>query len=213
MTKKSYPILLFLTILIGWGSYRYFFLPAEWVSEFITKPIIWLVPTLLFVIVLEKTTITSLGLTTKHFMRNCFIGVLFGLLLSLELVLTKTFKYGSAVFNPDNLSIISISSILLMSIATAFIEETTFRGYIMSRLWQAYNSELVAILVSTILFVIIHLPLIIFILHYSFYETFTYCLVIFISGFADGFVFARTKTLAAPILSHALWNFAATIFR
>lgn len=207
------PLILFLFILFGWGLYRYFFRLPLWADELIFKPLIWLTPTVFLVKVVEKELLTTLGLSKKKFLKNCIIGILFGLLLSVEVILTKKFKYGSVVFNPEGLANPTIVLAVALSLATGFVEELTFRGYIMTRLQRAMKSELLAIVLSTFLFVIVHLPNIIFVLKYSPYDSFTYGLVIFVAGAADAFIFARTGTLVAPTLSHTIWDFSTSVFR
>lgn len=207
------PLLLFLIILFGWGFYRYFFHLPEWADELIFKPLIWLAPTIFLVKVVEKELLTTLGLSKKKFLKNCIVGILFGLLLSVEVILTKKFKYGSITFNPEGLTNPAIILAAALSLATGFAEELTFRGYIMTRLQRVMKSELLAIVLSTLLFVIVHLPNIIFVLKYSPYDSFTYGLVIFVAGAADAFIFARTGTLVAPTLSHAVWNFSTSMFK
>ena len=213
MKEKLRPIFLFLIILIGWGLYRFFFKLPEWADELLAKPLIWLVPTILMVKIIEKQTLASLGLVKTNFWQNCLLGALLGLLLSTEVIITRTLQYGGVVVNPDNLSFFSVLLLLGLSFATAFVEETAFRGYIMNRLWKISNNELLANLTSTTLFVLVHVPLIIFVLHYSAYDLFTYALILFVSGAADAFIFGRTKTMAAPTTSHAVWNFVATVVK
>lgn len=214
MIKKiKRPLILFLIILFGWGFYRYFFSLTDWVDELLFKPLIWLTPTILMVKMVEKQTLASIGLRKKNFVKNIAIGILFGVFISGEVILTKRFKFGSVIFNPDNLATFSVFQIGGISLATGFIEEAVFRGYIMVRLWQALKNELLANLLSTFLFVIIHFPLIFFRLKYSWYDSFSYGMVLFVSGAADAFIFGRTKTLVAPTLTHALWNFSDMMFK
>lgn len=213
MTKQvKYSIVLFLIILIGWGVYRYFFKLPEWADELIAKPFVWLLPTILLVKVIERQSLASIGFVKTNFLRNALLGLLLGVFISLEGLGVRMFKYG-VVFNPDSLPILLMLSVLALSFVTGFIEEVAFRGYIMNRLWQGLNNELLANIISTVLFVAVHIPLMIFVLHYSLYESFTYGSLVFVLGAVDAFIFARTKSLVAPTVSHAIWNFAAVMFR
>lgn len=204
--------MLFLIILVGWGIYRYLFHYPEWIDEFIAKPIIFLIPTFAL-LVNERKFLSSIGFSKKNFARNIIIGLLAGLFIAAESILTKRFKYDSLVFNPDNLSFYLIFGNYLISLATGFTEEVVFRGYIQTRLNIALKSAFFSILLSSILFVIVHLPLIIFLLKYSLFDTFMYCFLIFILGIINGILFNQTKSLTAPTITHSIWNFSSVMFK
>jgi len=46
-----------------------------------------------------------------------------------------------------------------VSLVTAFSEELVFRGYIFNRLWQIWDKEWLANIVSSFLFAVVHLPI------------------------------------------------------
>jgi len=81
----------------------------------------------------------------------------------------------------------------------------------MNRFWQFSRSEVLGNLLSSILFALGHLPIAILVLNYTGKNIFSYSLLIFILGLADGFVFGRTKNIFGPTISHALWNWSAIL--
>lgn len=210
--KTLKPLLLFLTILILWGSYRYFFHYPEWIDEFVAKPLIYLTPTFLLLLN-ERKTFSSIGFSKKNFKRNICIGLLAGVFIAGEALLTKQFKYGSMRFNPDNLSIYLLIGSYVLSLATGFTEEVVFRGYIQTRLNTTLKSSIFSVIISSVLFVIIHLPLIIFVLGYSLTDTLIYCFLLLILGALNGILFNYTKSLVAPTITHSIWNFSSVIFK
>jgi len=204
---------LYLFILVAWSFYRYYFRLPEWLEEIIIKPLIWLSPTLLLVLIQEKKKLTSIGLSFANFFKNVYFGWGLGALFAFEGLITNAIKYRGLLFVPMGLSILDLTRMLLISIMTAFSEEIVFRGYIMNRLNELSKNELFANTISAILFSLIHTPIALFVLQYNFSSLITYLFLMLVLGVANGYVFARTGTIVAPTISHALWNFSVILFR
>lgn len=199
-------IFLFIAITAVWAGYRYFAAAPEWVDEFIAKPVIDLLPILFVALTVEKNTLESLGFVKNRFWFYVLMGFGLGALLLFESVTTRYFKYGSIQI----LSITPLSLVLNLCIAfaTAFVEETVFRGYFFRRFLWLWNNEFVANIVSTGFFVIAHLPLAIFSLHYTGGELAAYSAQIFVLGAIFAYVFARVETIIPTTIAHTLWNFS-----
>jgi hypothetical protein len=114
----------------------------------------------------------------------------------------------SLSYSPDE-----FLGLFLISVATAFSEETVFRGYLFNRLWQIWKNEGLANLVSSLLFVIVHLPIGVFVLGYRPVMMLAYLFFVFIFGFGSAFVFGRTKNLLSSILLHIFWSWPIVLFR
>lgn len=211
MVKSS--LILYLLIFTLWTLYRYFFHFPEWADEFIYKPLIMFLPVLFFIKIFEKNSLESIGITNKKLIKNVLIGLIAGILISFEVILTNQFKNGQVTFNPDNLTGISLLIALLIPFSTGFVEEAVFRGFFMNRFWQKFNNEIAANLLSTILFVCLHLPILIFIQKLSTFDFSISLIQLFVLGAFNGFIFARTRTIVAPVISHSLWNLSAVLFR
>lgn len=78
------------------------------------------------------------------------------------------------------------------AIAAPFFEETFFRGFLLPSLTR-YFSTWQAILISALIFAIVHLSL-------------SEVLPLTVLGIILGFVYTRTQNLMASVLLHALWN-------
>lgn len=213
MTKNNYPLFLFFFILVIWGLYRYVFHFSIWIDELLAKPFIYFIPTIYIVRILERRNLSSIGLVKTNLIKNIFIGIVLGIFISAEAILTKNIKYGHIVFNPDNLPVLSILGVYLLSLATGFTEEVVFRGYILTRFEQSFKNGFISIALSSILFVTVHFPIIIFVLKYSLSDLINYSMLILVLGILNGIVFKQTKSLTAPTVIHSLWDFSATIFR
>ena len=213
MKSLKSALILYLLIFIIWTLYRYFFKFPEWADEFIYKPLIMLLPVLFFIKIFEKNSLESIGITNKKFFKNVLIGLIAGIFISFEAVMTNQFKNGSITFNPENLAGISLLIASIIPFSTGFVEEAAFRGFFMNRFWQKFNNELTANLLSTILFVSLHLPILLFIQKLNSYDLSTSLIQLFVLGAFDGYIFARTKSITAPTITHGLWNLSAILFR
>lgn len=204
---------LFAFILIVWGFYRFLFRFPETVEELILKPIIWLGATFWVVKRLEKKPLSSLGFTSKNLFKSVYLGLFLGAIFALEGLLTNWLKYGNFSFIQLPYTQAAFLGAVGLSFATAVSEETAFRGYIFNRLFKVWKNEWWANIVSTACFALVHLPITIFVLHYSLIEILIYVFLIGLFGFGSAFVFARTDNLISSILMHVFWSWPIVLFR
>jgi uncharacterized protein len=205
---------LFSFIFVVWAVYRYLppIIPA-WAEELILKPIVWLVPTFWLIGRVEKSTLSSIGLTMKNFFPSVYWGLGLGVVFVLEGLMTNIFKYKGLNLGIVDLQSTTFMNLLLLSWVTAFSEEVVFRGYIFNRLWQIWGDEWLANILSSFLFVLIHLPLGIFTLGYAPMILAIYLFFVFIYAFGSAFVFARSQNLVSSIILHVLWSWPIILFR
>jgi membrane protease YdiL (CAAX protease family) len=205
---------LFSFIFVVWSFYRYLpeILPL-WVEELILKPLIWLVPMFWLVRRIERQPLSSLGLTKKRLFPSIYWGIGLGLVFALEGLLTNIVKYKGLNLISLGYSSATFLGLLAISFVTAFTEETVFRGYLFHRLWQIWQKEWLANIVSSFLFVLIHLPIGVFVLGYNPMVMLAYLFFVFIFAFGSAFVFGRTQNLLASILLHVFWSWPIVLFR
>ncbi len=211
--SARHVLFLFSFIFVIWALYRYFpNLLSDWVEEAVLKPIVWLVPTFWIVKFIEKENLASLGITKKNLKLALFWGLGLGIVFALEGFLTNIVKYrqlGEANFTATGPVFFNL---FILSFVTAVSEEVVFRGYIFNRFLMLWRNEWKANIISSLLFVIVHLPIGIFTLGYSSSVMLVYLFLIFVYGFGAAFVFARTKNIVAPILLHVLWSWPIVLF-
>lgn len=208
--KKRRVIVIVLIIFALWSLYRYIsYLPSS-IDDFVAKPILWLVPVFFSLFFDEKRTVSSIGLSSKNMIRNSGIGILVGVLLSGELAISYVLRYHGHIIN-QNFTGIVLSGTILSSFATATVEEIVFRGYIQTRILEISRNLPIALGLSSCLFTLIHLPLIIFTLHYHISQMIPYGFLLFLLGVINGFLYAKTKTLAASIAAHTVWDIVSSI--
>ncbi|MGB9911637.1 MAG: lysostaphin resistance A-like protein [Microgenomates group bacterium] len=213
-SSLKHPFALFSFIFVFWAIYRYFpGILSEWLEELILKPILWLVPTLFLVKRIEKNSLESLGFTKKNLFPSLYWGIGLGMIFALEGLGTNILKYKTINFANFSYAPLTFLGSLFISFATAFTEETVFRGYIFSRLWKIWKNEWLAGLVSSFLFTLIHLPIAVFVLGYTFQTMLIFLFLVFTFGFASAFVFSQTQNIASSILLHVFWSWPIILFR
>lgn len=200
MIKKL--IVIYSFILFCWFLYRFFFHNSELVDELISKPLIWLFPPVLFLSKKEKHSIIGFLLMPER--KYILFGYLAGLGLPLLQIIPNSFK-GGVVFHAVPLMMI------FPIIGTAVVEEILFRGYILNTLLKKMKKE-VAIIVTSILFVLIHIPLLLFIQHLGGYDFFLALYILLVSSIVYSILFVKTRNLWPSIIAHFLNNVLLLLF-
>lgn len=192
-TKISLLLLTYFAIFISWAAYRLISKFPEPIDEFIFKPILWLGPVLiasrfqLMDIFKFKTNLNYVGLS-----------VLVGIGLPALQIIPGFFTDQVRLVNPTFL-------IVTIPLATAFVEETVFRGFLLKR-FTLHFPEMTADAITTILFTLIHLPLMIFVNKSNMSIILGYSYVLFISSYVYGLLYLRSKSLVPSIITHFLNN-------
>ncbi len=198
----------FIFIVCSWTLYRYFFATPEWVDEFVAKPLLQTLPVIFTVLFIEKKPLSSLSIGSKNPLLHIGIGFGVGLLLVAESLFMQKMKGASFSVHLDQLILP-----FFVSLATGFSEELVFRGYFAKRISELIDNQYIANTMQTMLFVLIHIPIMIFVLHYTLADSLLYGVQLFVLGFIYGYIFLETRSIIATIIPHTLWNFANGIFR
>ncbi|MBI5619894.1 CPBP family intramembrane metalloprotease [Candidatus Gottesmanbacteria bacterium] len=200
-------------ILLAWSLYRYFVKLPEWADELIFKPLVFVAPVVWYVRKIEKRQLTSLGITGKNLFTGIYIGLGFGLMFALEGLAANAIKYGkleimpSAVFGQYGMVLL-----LLLSLATAISEEILSRGFIFSRLLEKMKSLPKASIISTALFVLLHVPILVMSLKLQGMTLVLFFVTDVILGLANSLLYYNTRSLVAPVLVHLFWNMTVSLY-
>lgn len=198
----------------SWSFYRLLTNFSEPIDEFIFKPVVWVLPIFILVVMYERRSISkSLGLDFSDVRQDAIFGGTMALLVYGFIIAIIYFKFGFLHFNPLNLNGWGMATFLFTSLATAITEEITFRGFILTRLADSFKSKRLANIITTIIFLVIHLPIYTFTHALNTVEIVNVMLLSGIISLVDGYLFYRRKGITAPIASHAVWNFVAVIIR
>lgn len=179
-----------------WTIYRLFFPENLVLDEILVKPVVWLMP--VFIV----NGVHNLGFISRKIFKNIFVGLMIGLLFSVERVIFKP----SLVFTFSWF-------VLLTALATAITEEIFFRGYLLTRWLKNFSRPWMALLINGLFFTFTHVPIAIFRYHYQGYELFTYLLSNFVSGFINVYLYFMTGSIFTPIANHFIWNVFSGMFR
>jgi membrane protease YdiL (CAAX protease family) len=210
-TAKLYFLYYALYLIFVWFIYRALFLFPEAIEEIVVKPIVWIIP-LVFILRKEKKGLTSLGFNGKNIFKSIYFVLAFGVGFALLGIIVNYLKYGG-VLKFDALVGKSFLWVFVLTFVTAFIEETVFRGYFFTRLMEKIKNEWGANILSSLFWVLIHLPLLIFSLNLDAAQSVIYLVLIFVFGFGSALVFSKSGNLFASIVLHVLWQWPIILFR
>lgn len=200
-------------IVLVWALYRYFFRLPEWIDEFVIKPLIFVAPVLWYVLKREKRRLSSIGLTGNNVFTSVYIGLGFGFVFALEGLAANAIKYGKITIVPiEAFQQYGLGMLLLLSLATALSEEILSRGFVFTRLIDAKKSMPYAAFVSTLMFVVLHIPILVLSLKLQGAALVMFFVTDFVLGFANSLLLYNTGSLVAPILVHVFWNMTVALY-
>jgi membrane protease YdiL (CAAX protease family) len=200
-------------VLLLWSLYRYFLKLPEAVDEFIFKPIIFLGPVLYYLKKVEKRPFSSLGITTKNLFPSLYIGIGIGFLFAIEGILANVVKNGNVLIAPIAAFKQYGFGLLIISVVTAFVEETFARGFLFSRFLEKSKDNLpYAAIYTTAMFVALHVPVMVLSLHYQGLTLVLYFFTNIAIGLANAVIFRQTKSIVAPVLIHLFWNMTMALY-
>jgi len=187
---------IFLTFFIVgslWFLYRKTVYSTDIIDELIFKPLIFLTP-LFILFSRHKIKASSLNLK-KPSEKIIILSVLVGLGLSLLQIVPLILRHHNFHIPPNFLPLI------IATVGTAVIEEIFFRGFLLEQLTRHF-SKYSANVLSSFLFSLIHIPIIIFVNHTSGVDFLIALYIIFASSILYGILYLKNKTLWSPIIAH-----------
>lgn len=203
-------------IFILWVLFRANFYFPEWIDELIVKPLIFVVPVLAVVWVWENRSLKELGLSTnwKNLFLDLYIAVVLGVLFAIEGLLSNYIKYGQFSFAPIASAKLyqSIEYFLLINLVTSVSEEILGRGFLYNRLFKISKHQLWAAVVSSFLFLLLHIPIMFTRIHLTGSALVMYPLSIMIMGITNSYLFTLRRSLVLPILLHTFWNMTVALY-
>lgn len=211
--KTRYIYILWFLIFIVWTIYRMKGTFPEWVDEIGIKPGVFVLPVFAWVLLKERRTLSSIGLTLKNFFHEIYLGLGIGALFGAEGVVVNFIKYGTFSFVPT-LAIASfgIFPFLIYSLSTAFAEEVLGRGFIYGRLYEANKNQLKSALIASFLFLLLHIPILFTQLNLAGPSLLVYVLSVFLLGITNCYLYGVRKSLVVPILIHIFWNATVALY-
>jgi hypothetical protein len=204
---------LYVFVLVTWALYRYLLRFPVWFEETWLKGLVFGAPVFWLALKKDRWRLADLGITSKNLFSSVYLGLGLGIMLGLFGQMGNLIRYGGLQFSNSNLTADAVGGFILLALITAFWEQLLFAGYMLPWLSRLLRDEVLTVWVLTVLFMIIHLPALVF-AHEL--EPASIILSLGLLGLlgAGGFILAlRQKNLMAPILAHALWGVTVFLFR
>ncbi len=193
-----------------WATYRYFIRLPEIFDETIFKPVIFLGPVIFYIAQKKISTIRAFGLRNINLRGLLGWGLGFGSLLVLENIIVWLFKGRN--FLHFTLSFNQLIMAVVISLGTAISEELLYRAFILEEIWKMFQKPFLAIFLSTLLFMLGHISIAVFVLNQTGWQLVSYLLLMSVMGFAEGFVYTQSRSVYASIIVHLLWNLSNSFF-
>jgi membrane protease YdiL (CAAX protease family) len=160
---------------------------------------------------IEERGLDGLGLTLPHPLRSLALALILTATLALSYVHIFT-RAGVAVALPqmDRAAIAALAQTFLIAVfVIALWEEFTCRGYIQTRLQEAWGFR--GVVLSTLMFASLHLPSAVLEFAYAPRGVLLHLLEMTVRGFTLAIIYWRTRSTPTTIAVHGLRNVAFTI--
>jgi membrane protease YdiL (CAAX protease family) len=200
-------------VLIIWSVYRTKLALPEWFDELIAKPIVFILPAYYSILRYEqKPFFQQIWLKKKTIVTDIYTGLLVGFIFLIAAFFSNYLRLGNVSF----LENIFTSNLVLagfLTIMTAISEEILSRGFILKRLYEDSSNMYSSSFIASTLFLVLHIPILFTIPNLSGSMLLLFMTTDFILSLVNSFIFLDRKSLLAPILIHALYNFAILFYR
>lgn len=214
MKRQLFAVWFFIFLI--WAFYRAYFRFPEWVDELLVKPLVFVAPVFYIVLVAENKKLDELGLAPsgKSLFLDLYIGVVIGILFAMEGLFANYLKYGQFSFQPILALKLSagIAPFLFINLITSVWEEILGRGFLYQRLAKITNNQFGAALVSSFLFLLLHIPIMFTQLHLMGVSLLVYPLSILLLGITNSYILSLRGSLVLPILIHTFWNMTVALY-
>lgn len=196
-------------VLILWSIYRTKLRLPEWFDEFVAKPAVFILPVFLYITHFEKQEFfTSIWLSAKNLVSELRFAFAIGAVFATAGIFAAFVKHGQFTLS-QNLTSQTAQTLIaafLIAIATGVSEEILSRGFILKRLYEESGNIFTSSFLASVLFLILHIPILFTNLRLSGSTLLMFMATDFILSLVNSFVFLDRKSLVPPILIHALYN-------
>lgn len=158
---------------------------------------------------LNRQPLSSIGLSGGNWKASCIAGILLGAVFVFNNCISRLLS-GSRL-----LPLREIAVLLVYFLLVALCEEIVFRGYIGTRIYGLIQKKWLAILVTGLLFVLMHYPYRMIAggmtISELTFDNFGWILNLFFTHVLLNFIYLKTDSLYGAILPHWLSNLAYNI--
>lgn len=213
VTPTQKALNLWAVILIIWSIYRSFLKMPEWFDEFIAKPAVFVLPVLYYIAKIDKKNpLTDLYLKSdkKKFLEDLMYSVM-AIVLFFGAALLAIFMRTGGFPKAKLPGFAEVGTIIILAIATGVTEEILSRGFVLKRLFDESKNYFSSIFLSSILFFILHVPILFTNINITGNLLLTFMVTDMVLSIINGFIFLERKSLTVPILIHAFYNIMVSL--
>ncbi|MEK7634207.1 MAG: CPBP family intramembrane glutamic endopeptidase [Patescibacteria group bacterium] len=200
---------LWAVILILWSVYRTYLKLPEWFDEFIAKPLVFVLPVLVYIRSVEKKEILSslfINKNLKSFVKEFFISFGVGLILLLTALLSVYLRFQKVGLFDHFPNIGQLGLIFAMALATGITEEILSRGFVLKRLYEESKNAYSSTFFASILFFFLHVPILFASSKINGGMLLMFMATDLLLSMVNGLIMIHRKSLTVPILIHAFYN-------
>lgn len=214
VTSTQKALNLWAVILIVWSIYRTYFKLPEWFDEFIAKPVVFVLPVLIYIKSVEKKEILSslfINKNFKNFVKEFFISFGVGLILLLTALFSVYLKFKKVVLFNHFPSFNQFGLIVLTALATGITEEILSRGFVLKRLYEESKNAYSSTFFASILFFFLHVPILFANSKINGNILLVFMVTDLLLSMVTGLIMIQRKSLTVPILIHAFYNIVVAL--
>ncbi|MFA6017235.1 MAG: CPBP family intramembrane glutamic endopeptidase [Patescibacteria group bacterium] len=209
ITSTQKALNLWAVILIVWSIYRTYLKLPEWFDEFIAKPVVFVLPIIIYVKSVEKKEIFSslfINKNFKNFVKEFFISFGVGLILLLTALLSVYLRFKKVGLFGHFPSFNQLGLIVLTALATGITEEILSRGFVLKRLYAESKNAYSSTFFASILFFFLHVPILFASSKINGSMLLVFMVTDLLLSMVNGLIMIQRKSLTVPILINTFYN-------
>lgn len=209
ITPTQKALNLWAVIIIVWSIYRTYFKLPEWFDEFIAKPLVFVLPVLIYIRRVEKKEVLSslfINKNFKNFIKEFFISFGVGLILLLTIFLSVYLRFKKVALFDHLPNFNQFGLIVLIALATGITEEILSRGFILKRLYEESKNAYSSTFFASVLFFFLHVPILFASSKINGGMLLVFMATDLLLSMITGLIMIQRKSLIVPILIHAFYN-------
>ena len=202
-------------VLIVWSIYRTKLILPEFFDEFIAKPLVFILPVYWYIQKFEGGNFfEKIWLTRKNWTKDLHFALGIGVVFAMTAFAANFAKNGGFDFSGtlQTLQGQNLMYLLAVAVATAISEEILSRGFVLKRLYEDAKNMYSASFLASILFLVLHIPILFTKPHLSGSLILLFLATDFLLSFITSLIFLDSKNLVSAILVHALYNIAIILY-
>lgn len=209
VTPTQKALNLWAVVLIVWSIYRTYLKLPEWFDEFIAKPLVFVLPVLIYIKRIEKKDIFPslfINKNFKNFVKEFFISFGVGLILFLTALFSVYLRFKKVGLFGHFPGFNQLGLIVITALATGITEEILSRGFVLKRLYEESKNAYSSAFFASILFFFLHVPILFANTRINGSMLLVFMVTDLLLSMVNGLIMIQRKSLTVPILIHAFYN-------